>query len=84
MIKEKPYVSCGDTCANANDSIKWQIIVPGLRTDAVGIDTEATKSIDVDTSAYILSTERGTTSAAGVTTLNTAAISEINAALAQG
>ena len=84
LIKEKPYVTCGDSCNAALDQIKWSVIVPGLRTDAVGTDNEASKTLDVDTQFYILSTEKGTTSAAGVTTLDTTAITEINAALAQG
>ncbi|MCC2645437.1 MAG: hypothetical protein K0R94_1215 [Burkholderiales bacterium] len=79
--KEKPYLTCTDTCNETSGHIKWKVEVPQVRFNSIGVDdgkvTPPTE-LDVATKFIILSPDSGSTSLSGVTTLNESTIAAIN------
>jgi hypothetical protein len=84
VSKEKPYLTCTDTCNNPEGGIVWKVEVPQVRTNSTGTDTTIPTELDVNLQFTILSPDNGTTDPSGVTTLDKVAITNLNAALDSG
>lgn len=82
VSKEKPYLTCDTTCNDRLENIEWKVATYSLRTGSVGPNKTPAKLLDVKSDFYVLSADNR--SAEGVATVDAAAISAINAALASG
>lgn len=83
-VEEKPYLTCGTTCTNSDiDTIQWKVMVPSLRTAAIGVDTTTPTALDLKTQFYLINPDIATT-VNGVTMLTQGNIDVINTMLKDG